>query len=221
MDKEKVNKNSGGISSDKKEKNRDFTEENEFDNKNESVNREKNIDSEFEQGERTAESELELELSREELIEEVRQKTEKINELDAEIDDLLSRLQRLQADFVNYRKRSRREKAEMALKGKINLTSEIVPVIDNFERALSSADKSTDFYSGVEMIYKQLLKTLSDQGIEEIAAEGEEFNPEFHEAIMKVDAESEEEEGFVVEVMQKGFILEGRVIRPAMVKVAV
>ncbi len=169
----------------------------------------------------TEESQLEIELSREELLEEVKEKDKKINELDAEVDDLLSRMQRLQADFVNYRKRSQREKEEMSLKGKIELTSEILPVIDNFERALNSAEESTEFYSGVEMIYKQLLKLLSDQGIEEISAEGEEFNPEFHEAIMKVDSENEDDEGRVIEVIQKGFILEKRVIRPAMVKVAV
>jgi molecular chaperone GrpE len=169
----------------------------------------------------STESQLEMELSREELIEEVKEKDKKIDALDAEVDDLLSRMQRLQADFVNYRKRSQREKEEMSLKGKIDLASEILPVIDNFERALNSAEESTEFYSGVEMIYKQLLKLLSDQGIEEISAEGEEFNPEFHEAIMKVDAENEDEEGKVVEVIQKGFILDERVIRPAMVKVAV
>lgn len=169
----------------------------------------------------STESQLEMELSREELIEEVKEKDKKIDALDAEVDDLLSRMQRLQADFVNYRKRSQREKEEMSLKGKIDLASEILPVIDNFERALNSAEESTEFYSGVEMIYKQLLKLLSDQGIEEISAEGEEFNPEFHEAIMKVDAENEDEEGKVVEVIQKGFILDERVIRPAMVKVSV
>jgi molecular chaperone GrpE len=169
----------------------------------------------------STESQLEMELSREELIEEVKEKDKKIEALDAEVDDLLSRMQRLQADFVNYRKRSQREKEEMSLKGKIELASEILPVIDNFERALNSADESTEFYSGVEMIYKQLLKLLSDQGIEEISAEGEEFDPEFHEAIMKVDAENEDEEGKVVEVIQRGFILDERVIRPAMVKVAV
>lgn len=170
---------------------------------------------------RSEESQLEIELSREELIEEVKEKDKKIEALDAEVDDLLSRMQRLQADFVNYRKRSQREKEEMSLNGKIELASEILPVIDNFERALNSADQSTEFYSGVEMIYKQLLKLLSDQGIEEISAEGAEFDPEFHEAIMKVDAETEEDEGKVVEVIQKGFILDERVIRPAMVKVAV
>ncbi|TDO85463.1 molecular chaperone GrpE [Halanaerobium saccharolyticum] len=162
---------------------------------------------------------IQMELSREELIEEVKEKNEMIEEMDAEIDDLLSRLQRLQADFVNYRKRSQREKAEMTTQGKVELCASLLPVIDNFERALKAEDRVDDFYQGVEMIYKQLLKTLKDQGIEEILAEGEEFNPEYHEAIMRVESE-EFEEGIVVEVVQKGFSLNDRVIRPAMVKVA-
>lgn len=162
---------------------------------------------------------IQMELSREELIEEVKEKNEKIEEMDAEIDDLLSRLQRLQADFVNYRKRSQREKAEMSDRGKIELCSSLLPVLDNFERALKSEDSESEFYKGVKMIYNQLLKTFSEQGIEEILAEGEEFNPEYHEAIMRVESE-EFEEGTVVEVVQKGFSLDDRVIRPAMVKVA-
>lgn len=162
---------------------------------------------------------LQMELSREELIEEVKEKNEKIEEMDAEIEDLLSRLQRLQADFVNYRKRSQREKAEMTAKGKIELCASLLPIIDNFERALKAEDNVDDFYKGVEMIYNQLLKTFADEGIEEILAEGEEFNPEYHEAIMRVESD-EYEEGTVVEVVQKGFILDDRVIRPAMVKVA-
>ncbi len=162
---------------------------------------------------------LQIELSREELIEEVKVKNKKIEEMDAEIDDLLSRLQRLQADFVNYRKRSKREKAEMTTRGKVKLCSSLLPVLDNFERALKAEEKESDFYKGVEMIYNQLLKSFADEGIEEIIAEGEEFNPEYHEAIMRVESD-QFEEGTVTEVVQKGFILDDRVIRPAMVKVA-
>lgn len=162
---------------------------------------------------------IQMELSREELIEEVKEKDKKIEEMDAEIDDLLSRLQRLQADFVNYRKRSKREKAEMTTRGKVKLCSSLLPVLDNFERALKAEDKESDFYKGVEMIYNQLLNSFENEGIEEIIAKGEEFNPEYHEAIMRVESD-EFEEGTVTEVVQKGFILDDRVIRPAMVKVA-
>ncbi|MCC3145402.1 nucleotide exchange factor GrpE [Halanaerobium sp. Z-7514] len=169
----------------------------------------------------SAEGDVKLELTREELVDELREKNQKIEELDAEIDDLLNRLQRLQADFVNYRKRSQREKAEMTIQGKIELASSLLPIFDNFERALKAEDSDSEFYSGVEMIYKQFLKAFSDEGIEEIEAEGEEFNPEFHEAIMKVEAEEELDKELVIDVMQKGFMIEGRVIRPAMVRVAV
>lgn len=169
--------------------------------------------------EKTEKKGVRLELSREELIEEVREKNEKIKAMDAEIDDLLSRLQRLQADFVNYRKRSEKEKAEMTTRGKVQLCGSLLPVLDNFERALKAEDKENDFYKGVEMIYNQLLKSFAEEGIEEIIAEGEEFNPEYHEAIMRVET-PEYEEDTVIEVVQKGFILEDRVIRPAMVKVA-
>lgn len=164
-------------------------------------------------------SEAQIELSREELVEEIKEKNKKIEEMDAEIEDLLSRLQRLQADFVNYRKRSKREKSEMTTKGKVDLCSSLLAVLDNFERALKAEENENDFYKGVEMIYKQLLKSFSDQGIEEIAAEGKEFDPEYHEAIMTVES-SEFEAGIVTDVIQKGFILDDRVIRPAMVKVA-
>ena len=162
---------------------------------------------------------IQIEISREELIEEVKEKDKKIEEMDAEIDDLLSRLQRLQADFVNYRKRSKREKSEMTTRGKVELCSSLLPVLDNFERALKAEENESDFYKGVEMIYNQLLKSFADEGIEEIIALGEEFNPEYHEAIMRVESD-EFEEGTVTEIVQKGFILDDRVIRPAMVKVA-
>ena len=131
----------------------------------------------------------------------------------------IARLKRLQADFSNYRKRVTKEKKQIATQTLKNFALDLIPVIDNFERALKAEDNVDDFYKGVEMIYNQLLKTFADEGIEEILAEGEEFNPEYHEAIMRVESD-EYEEGTVVEVVQKGFILDDRVIRPAMVKVA-
>ncbi|RCW58265.1 molecular chaperone GrpE [Halanaerobium sp. ST460_2HS_T2] len=201
----------------REKENNELKEENKEQDTEETVQAEENEKSKTEEFEEL--DGIQIELSREELIEEVKEKNKKIEEMDAEIDDLLSRLQRLQADFVNYRKRSQREKAEMSARGKIKLCASLLPVIDNFERALKSEESESDFYKGVEMIYNQLLKTFADQGIEEILAKGEEFNPEYHEAIMRVESE-EFEEGTVVEVVQKGFTLDDRVIRPAMVKVA-
>ncbi|RCW45402.1 MULTISPECIES: nucleotide exchange factor GrpE [unclassified Halanaerobium] len=179
---------------------------------------EKNVSEEENQFDET-ETDGEIEVSKQELIDEINKKDTKIDALNKEVDDLLNRLQRLQADFINYRKRSEKEKREMTLKGKIELCENLLPVIDNFERALNSADQEGDFFNGVEMIYRQIITVLNKEGIEEISALGEEFNPEFHEAIMKVEAD-DQEEGTVVEVLQKGYIVEGRVIRPAMVKVA-
>ncbi len=165
------------------------------------------------------ETDGEIEVSKQELINEINEKDTKIDALNKEIEDLLNRLQRLQADFINYRKRSEKEKNEMTLKGKIELCENLLPVIDNFERALDSAELEGDFFNGVEMIYRQIITVLNKEGIKEISELGEEFNPEFHEAIMRVEAD-DQEEGTVVEVLQKGYIVEGRVIRPAMVKVA-
>ncbi|MGM0602126.1 MAG: nucleotide exchange factor GrpE [Bacillota bacterium] len=166
-----------------------------------------------------SETDGEIEVSKQELLHEIKEKDTEIEALNKEIEDLLNRLQRLQADFINYRKRSEKEKNEMTLKGKIELCEELLPVIDNFERALDSSEQEGDFFSGIEMIYRQIISVFDKEGIKEISALGEEFNPEFHEAIMRVESD-EAEDGTVVDVMQKGYIVEGRVIRPAMVKVA-
>lgn len=199
----------------------EFEEEKQKEEQNQAA---ENLNSEADNSETEKEAEdyedgIQMELSREELIAEIKEKDQKIEKMDAEIDDLLSRLQRLQADFVNYRKRSQREKAEMTTRGKAKLAADLLPAIDNFERALKAEENEGEFYKGVEMIYKQLLKSFADQGIEEIIAEGEEFNPEYHEAIMSVDTD-QYDEGMIIDVIQKGFIIEDRVIRPAMVRVA-
>ena len=195
-------------------------EDNETGEENEAIKEENTVSQNESKAKRESKLDgIQVEISREELIEEVKEKDKKIEEMDAEIDDLLSRLQRLQADFVNYRKRSKREKSEMTTRGKVKLCSSLLPVLDNFERALKAEENESDFYKGVEMIYNQLLKSFADEGIEEIIALGEEFNPEYHEAIMRVESD-EFEEGTVTEIVQKGFILDDRVIRPAMVKVA-
>ncbi len=155
----------------------------------------------------------------EELLEIITEKDQQIADLEAENENINDKLQRLQADFMNYRKRTNKEKREMALYGKIKLAEEILPVLDNFSRALEAAKEESDFKSGIELIYRQLLDNFKKEGIEEIDAVGKEFDPQFHEAIMQVETE-EVESGKVIEVIQKGFIINERVIRPAMVKVA-
>lgn len=154
-----------------------------------------------------------------ELINYISSLEENLSDLEEEKEKYLNRLQRLKADFNNYRNRTKREKKGLALEAKLELVNEILPVIDNFERALSSESDENDFKTGVEMIYKQLVNNLKSQGLKKIETEDEEFDPKYHEAIMQVE-DCDENSGIIVEEMQKGYTLEGKVIRPAMVKVA-
>ncbi|PKR79042.1 nucleotide exchange factor GrpE [Halalkalibacillus sediminis] len=147
------------------------------------------------------------------------EKTE-VEQLIEEKEELNNRLIRLQADFDNYRRRVKKEK-ENDLKYKSqDLATELIPVLDNFERALQVevSDKDQSFVDGVKMVYQQLQQSLANAGIEEIEAENESFDPQKHQAIMQVEEEGYESDQ-VVEVLQKGYQLKDRVIRPAMVKV--
>lgn len=142
--------------------------------------------------------------------------------LTAEIEEYKERLLRAQADFDNFRRRTQKEKEDLAKYASSVLITELLPVIDNFERALSSGADSADVSSyakGVEMIFRQLEGVLKAEGLERMEAVGQPFNPEFHQAVMQVDSD-EYEEGIVVEELQKGYQLKDKVIRPAMVKVS-
>ncbi len=142
-------------------------------------------------------------------------------ELQAKLDETTNRMLRVQADFDNYRRRSKTEK-EVAEKYKAqSLITELLPALDNFERAMAVEVESEDAKSlmqGMEMVYRQLNDALSKEGLEEIKAEGEQFDPHFHQAVMQVQEEGYESNQ-VVEQFQKGYKLKDRVIRPAMVKV--
>ena len=135
--------------------------------------------------------------------------------------ELMDRILRLQADFDNYRRRTRQEQSELSAFVTQNLIKELLPVIDNFERALSSrpTDDPSGFGAGVEMIFRQLYGVLEKQGITTVDAVGSLFDPNRHEAILK-DTESDQPEGTVVAELQKGYAVGGKVIRPALVKVA-
>ncbi|GIP42061.1 nucleotide exchange factor GrpE [Paenibacillus sp. J45TS6] len=129
---------------------------------------------------------------------------------------------RTQADFDNFRRRTQKEKEDLAKYATTKLITELVPVIDNFERAMSTADSNTDTDSlikGVNMIFRQLEGVLGAEGLTVMNTVGQPFNPEFHQAIMQVESD-EYEEGFVVEEVQKGYMIKDRVLRPAMVKVS-
>ncbi|MFW6006379.1 MAG: nucleotide exchange factor GrpE [Bacillota bacterium] len=176
-----------------------------------------NVEPEVEVIEEETEEEIEDdEISAEEKIELLENKVEKLQE---EKEKTQNQLQRLKADFINYRKRMEREKKGLDLKSKIELLEEIIPIIDNFERALDSEDDNKDYQQGIEMIYKQLLNSLKQQGLEIIDTEDKEFDPKYHEAIMQIKAE-DKQSGMIVEELQKGYIFCDKVIRPAMVKVA-
>lgn len=130
------------------------------------------------------------------------------------------RLKRLQADFENFRRRTRQEKEELSQIVTQNVILDIVPVLDNFERALSSAatQDAASVMAGVEMIYRQFSALLEKVGLEPIEAVGQQFDPQKHEAVMRVQ-DAEQPDGLIVEELQKGYVVCGKVIRPSMVKV--
>lgn len=130
-----------------------------------------------------------------------------------------SRYMRLMADFQNYKKRVEKEKSDIYSYANEKLVTELLTVLDNFERALEHEGENDSFKEGMEMIFKQLFDVLEKAGLKEIPALGEEFDPNFHNAVMNEDTE-EYESGTVSGVMQKGYTLNGKVIRPSMVRVA-
>lgn len=145
-----------------------------------------------------------------------------VEKLRAENEEGQQRLLRAQADFDNFRRRTLKEKEELGKYASAKLITELLPVIDNFQRALSTAGdhpESASYVKGVEMIFRQLEGVLSAEGLTAMEAVGQPFNPEFHQAIMQVESE-EHEEGIVVEEVQKGYMLKDKVLRPAMVKVS-
>lgn len=145
-----------------------------------------------------------------------------LREARAQAEELQQRLLRAQADFDNFRRRTVKEKEELAQYASSKLVTELLPVLDNFERALAAAQTGSEeqsFVKGVDMIFRQFTQVLEQEGVKAMNAVGEPFNPEFHQAIMQVESE-EHEEGIVVEEVQKGYMLKDRVLRPAMVKVS-
>ena len=126
---------------------------------------------------------------------------------------------RLMADFQNFRRRTEKEKNDIYAFANEKIVSELLNVIDNFERALAMAEEGDSFAEGIRLIFKQLQGVLEKSGVAEIEALGQDFDPNFHNAVMMEDS-TEYESGKVTEVLQKGYMLNNRVIRPSMVKVA-
>ena len=137
-----------------------------------------------------------------------------------EDEDLNTKYLRLMADFQNYKKRTEMQKSEIHAYANEKIVLKLIEVMDNFERALGAdASEGDSFKQGIEMIFKQLSDVLTDAGVKEIEAESTVFDPNFHNAVMMEDTDKVES-GMVSEVLQKGYTLNGKVIRPAMVKVA-
>lgn len=153
--------------------------------------------------------------------EEILRLSEELDSKTRECEELQTKYLRAYADLENYKKRCDREKADYLAYANESLVSELLPVIDNFERALAhtQGENSASIADGVKLIIDQLLAVLKKFGLEEVKAEGERFNPELHHAISH-DESAEAEPNTVVEVFQKGYFLKGKLVRPAMVSVS-
>ena len=134
-------------------------------------------------------------------------------------EDLQTKYLRLAADFQNFRRRTEKEKADIYAYANEKLVKELLDVIDNFERAMQAGSSDEKFAEGMQLILKQLQDVLTKNNVEEIKAEGAAFDPNFHNAVMAQAAEGVES-GTIINVLQKGYLLNSRVIRPSMVVVA-
>ena len=140
---------------------------------------------------------------------------------DEQIEELNDRVKRQMAEFDNFRKRSEKEKAMMFDMGAKNVIEKILPVVDNFERGFTTvdeADKDDAFVQGMQQVYKQLMTELESIGVKPIEAIGQEFNPDFHNAVMQVESE-EYESGIIAQEFMKGYMYKDTVVRHSMVGV--
>ncbi|EGT4878522.1 nucleotide exchange factor GrpE [Clostridioides difficile] len=140
--------------------------------------------------------------------------------LQDELDELNDKYQRLQAEYANYRRRTQQEKETIGVFANEKIITELIPVIDSMERALDACeDKEDTMYKGISLVHKQLIDTLVKFGVEEIEAESKEFNPNLHLAVMQESVDGVEANQIVM-VLQKGYKLGTKVVRPSMVKVS-
>ena len=160
-----------------------------------------------------------VETAQEEAAEEKTEAAEEKKEMTPEDEALNVKYLRLMADFQNFKRRTEKEKSDIYAFANEKIVSELLNVIDNFERALALGQEGDSFVEGMSLIFKQLQGVLEKAGVKEIEALGQEFDPNFHNAVMMEDTD-EYESGKVSEVLQKGYTLNNRVIRPSMVKVA-
>ncbi len=145
----------------------------------------------------------------------------KIADLQAKLADEENRHLRLRADFDNMRRRTQLDREAAEKYRAQSLLSDLLPVLDNFERALqveATSEETTSIVKGIEMVYRSLLEAAEKEGLQVIKAEGEQFDPNIHQAVMQ-EQDSEKEAGVVVRELQKGYMLKDRVLRPTMVSV--
>ncbi len=158
------------------------------------------------------------------------QAEQEVNTLENQLVELQAQVEKekkeylfLAAEFDNYRKRTLKEKAEIIKNGGENVLKGLLPIVDDFERGLKAAESSEDAKSvleGMTLIYNKLVKYLESMGVKEMASTGEEFNSDLHEAIAQVPAPSEDMKGKVLDTVQKGYMLNDKVLRHAKVAVA-
>ena len=142
-----------------------------------------------------------------------------VEKLTGDLQEKKDRLLRLQADFDNFRRRSAKEREEISAVVTQNFCKDMLPLLDNFERAMAAETKDVEaFQKGVEMIFTQFQEVLKKNGLEQIEAVGQKFDPNFHQAVMRVE-DHEREDDTVAQELQKGYMVKGRVIRPSMVQV--
>jgi len=145
-----------------------------------------------------------------------------MKKLTADLDDLRQTLLRRQADFDNYRKRTEKERAEDSKRATARVVESLIPTVDSFEHALAAHkdDEYAGYRRGFELIYKQLLDHLAKLGVERVEPLGKPFDPHLHQAMDRTET-TEHADGTILEVFQPAYVYHGRVLRPAMVRVAV
>lgn len=166
-----------------------------------------------------ATEETAAETSEEQAEEKTSEKADETEKLQKELGELNDKYLRVVAEYQNFRRRTEKEKQDIYAFGNEKIVSDMLNVIDNFERALVTETADEGFKEGMRLIFKQFQDLLAKNGVKEIEALGQEFDPNFHNAVMTEDS-TEYDSGCVTQVLQKGYTLNDRVVRPSMVKVA-
>ena len=152
----------------------------------------------------------------EEIEEEIKEEPKADSENEASLKESLARLQ---ADFINYKNRTEKEKSNIHKYANEGLILKLLSVVDNMDRALANADEEDSFVAGIVLIRDEFLQVLENEGLKEIESDGAKFDPNFHHAVF-IEENDEVESKNVIETFQKGYMIDEKVIRPAMVKVA-